>query len=46
MLSNFYNLSPPNHKLVMLREKKIKACKLEMGDKWLLAKSIPRKDKK
>jgi hypothetical protein len=46
MLSNFYYLSPPNSKVVLLREKKIKACKLEMGDKWLLAKSIPRKDAK
>jgi len=46
MYLDFYYLSPPDHKLVVIREKKIKACKLQMGDKWLLAKPIKRKDAK
>lgn len=46
ILHSFYKLSPPNSKLILLREKKIKALKIEMGDKYLLAKSIQRKDAK
>lgn len=43
---NFYNLSLPDSKLVMLRNKKIQDCKEKMGDKWLLAKPVTKKETK
>jgi len=46
ILHSFYKLSPPSKKEVALRDKKIKECKERMGDKWLLAKPIGRKDAK
>lgn len=43
---NFYYLSPPDSRLVILRNKKIKICKETMGDKWLLAKPVTKKENK
>ncbi len=43
---NFYGLSLPTKKETALRDKKIQACKEQMGDKWLLAKSIEKKETK
>ncbi len=43
---NLYDLSLPTKKEIALRNKKIQACKEQMGDKWLLAKSIKKKETK
>lgn len=41
-----YGLSAPTRKEILIREKKIAACKEKMGDKYLLAKNIKRKETK
>ena len=46
ILSCVYGLSSPTKKETAWRDKKIKECKDRMGDKWLLAKPITRKDAK
>jgi hypothetical protein len=46
IIASLYKLPPPSQSLVELREKKIAKCKKMMGDKYLLAKSIQRKDAK
>jgi len=46
LITSLYELTPPSKKEVSLRDKKIAACKEKMGDKWLLAKLIPRKNTK
>lgn len=44
ILSSVYGLSSPTKKETTLRDKKVQICKDKMGDKWLLAKSIERKE--
>lgn len=46
IIDSLYKLTPPSAKMVEAREKKIAKCKKMMGDKYLLAKSIQRKDAK
>jgi hypothetical protein len=41
-----YKLPPPSQHLVELREKQIAKCKQMMGDKYLLAKPIQKKETK
>lgn len=45
LIFSLYGLSAPDPKLVLIRERKIKAMKVLMGDKWLLAKNIDKKVK-
>ena len=46
IITSLYKLTPPSPRLVELREKKVAACKQMMGEKWLFAKQIQRKDGK
>lgn len=46
IITSLYKLAPPSPRLVELREKKIADCKKMMGEKWLCAKQIQRKDAK
>ena len=41
-----YKLTPPSPHFAKLREKKVAACKHMMGEKWLLAQRVQRKDAK
>ena len=41
-----YKLTPPSQQFIEQREKKIAQCKQMMGNKYLLAKPIQRKDGK
>ena len=43
VLKNMYGIQfTPDPKLVKLRDKKVEALKKDMGDKYLLAKPMPR----
>lgn len=43
IMKNLYGIQfTPDPKLVKSRDKKVEALKKEMGDKYLLAKSMPR----
>ena len=44
IIDSLYRLPPPSPKMIEIREKKIAKCKKLMGDKYLLAKSVERKD--
>jgi hypothetical protein len=46
IITSLYKLAPPSPRLIELREKKIADCKKMMGEKWLFAKPIQRKDAK
>jgi hypothetical protein len=46
IVTSLYKLAPPSQKLIELREKKVADCKKMMGEKWLLAKQVQRKDAK
>lgn len=41
-----YKLPPPSQQIMQLREVKIEQCKLILGDKYLLAKPILKKETK
>ena len=41
-----YHLKPPSQQIVQIREAKIQQCKLLLGDKYLLAKPVPKKETK
>lgn len=44
ILDSFYKLTSASPKLEQIRSKKVAACKKMMGDKWLLAKPVERKE--
>jgi hypothetical protein len=44
IIDSLYRLPPPSPKMIEIRERKIAKCKKQMGDKYLLAKSVERKD--
>jgi hypothetical protein len=44
IIDSLYKLPPPSPKMIEIRERKIARCKKQMGDKYLLAKSVERKD--
>jgi len=44
IIDSLYRLPPPSPKMMEIRERKIAKCKKLMGDKYLLAKPIERKD--
>lgn len=46
IIDSLYKLPPPSPKMIEAREKKIAKCKKQMGDKYLLAVPIKRKDAK
>jgi hypothetical protein len=46
IIDSLYKLPPPSPSMIEAREKKIAKCKKMMGDKYLLAKPIQRKDAK
>ncbi len=46
IVTSLYKLEPPSQKVVELREKKVADCKKMMGEKWLLAKPIQKKESK
>jgi hypothetical protein len=46
LIHSLYGLSAPSAKLVELREKKIAKVKKEMGNKYLLAININKKETK
>lgn len=46
IITSLYKLTPPSARLVELREKKIADCKKMMGEKWLFAQQVQRKDAK
>ena len=46
IITSLYKLTPPSPHFAKLREKKVAACKHMMGEKWLLAQQVHRKDKK
>lgn len=43
IIDSLYKLPPPSPKMVELRERKIAKCKKLMGDKYLLAIPVERK---
>ena len=42
MIESLYGMIAPNKKAMSLRQKKVDALKKQMGDKYLLAKSVER----
>jgi hypothetical protein len=46
IIASLYGLTPPNPSQAESLAKKVAACKETMGDKWLLAIHVSRKDKK
>ena len=44
IIDSLYRLPPPSPKMMEIRERNIAKCKKLMGDKYLLAKSVERKD--
>ena len=46
LIYSLYGLSVPTQSQIEIREKKVAQCKKKMGNKWLLALQVQRKDKK
>jgi hypothetical protein len=46
IIASLYKFPPPSQQSIELRDKQIAKCKQMMGDKYLLAKPIQKKDKK
>jgi hypothetical protein len=46
IINSLYGLTPPNPLQAEVLSKKVAACKEAMGDKWILAIHVSRKDKK
>ena len=44
IIDSLYKLPPPSPKMIEIREKKIAKCKKLMGNKYLLANLVERKD--
>jgi hypothetical protein len=46
IINSLYGLTPPNPSQAESLAKKVATCKEAMGDKWILAIHVSRKDKK